>query len=306
MKKKLLIWFCLFAVLTIAMGLYAFSCNKQAGGTLTNSPPRTPRPTNSIGNINANRISANSASNAKSVNSMSTPKVAVTEKKSDSLFPFPPPQPVDSIEIPYQDLVNGETNPTFSNVAKTLADKLETANYSRGKYSYFWNTENEFAIVTRMERINADGTAFADPNGIEDLRWNFPNHLPTAKSKEEYGPYLFSGKKVFYRVFAFIVTMKDPLYFTENAPPTFELAQKWHRLGRSELGGGETSSIVREIEFGSQYHCYALLYLFINHTSLDSEKAVNGLDDADRGLKDYINKEALHHLSESQIWRKEQ
>jgi hypothetical protein len=235
-----------------------------------------------------------------------SPTPVTTEKKSDSLFSFPPPQPVDSAEIPYQDLVSGEANPTFSIVSKNLADRLEKAGYSRGKYSYFWNTDNEFAIVTRMERIIPDGTPFADSNTLEDARWNIVNHLPTAKTASDYGRYLISGKKVYYRVFAFIVTIKDPNYFSENTPPSFEMARKWHRLGHSELGGGEITSVIREVEFGKQYHCYALLYLFVNHTSLDTPKAVNDLDEGDEGLRDNLNKDVLRHLNETQIWRKDQ
>jgi hypothetical protein len=260
-----------------------------------NSP--MPKPTMEAANAVSNSAKPTSNSNRKPAGQ---PPVAVTEKKSDSLFSFPPPQPVDSAEIPNQFLTEGISNPTFSTVAKVISDKLEKANYTRGKYSYFWNTENEFAIVTKMERINIDGTPFLDSSGVVDARWEINDYLPTAENSGEYFRYLIGGKKVFYRVFAFIVTNKDYSFF-DNSPPSFEMAQKWKRLGNSGLGVGATST-VKEIEFTDQYHCFALLYLFVNHTSLDSPLAVNSLEKADEALKDNLNTDALDNLKSSQVW----
>ena len=236
---------------------------------------------------NANRVTAN------------TNKSLNTTDKKEGLFSFPPPKVVSVTEIENSLLMDpAGAAATFSSVSQKLVEHLQNGGYLHDHYRFFWNNDNEFAVVTAMERINPDGSPFTR-SGNE--RWNVSDSLPRAKDSGEYLNYLISGKKVYYRVFAFIISAKDST-FQEGPMPSYGLAKKWVDFGNSKLGGNASSAPIREVPFDEQYHCYALLYLFVNHTSLDVPKAVNDLNGKDEvRLMEDLETDARKHLEKTDI-----
>jgi hypothetical protein len=242
--------------------------------------------------------SANTNTSGTATNTTTNKPINTPEKK-EGLFSFPPPKVVDVTEIEHPLLVNAEGSAnTFSSVSQKLVARLQNGGYLQDHYRYFWNNDNEFAIVTAMERINPDGSPFT---GSGNERWKISDSLPRANNSAEYVSYLISGKRVYYRVFAFIVSAKD-YSFQEGPVPSFTMAKKWVDFGKPKLGGNASSAPIREVPFDEQYHCYALLYLFVNHTSLDIPKAVNDLNGKDEmQLMEGLEIKAKTHLEKTGI-----
>lgn len=219
------------------------------------------------------------------------------EKKDEGLFSFPPPKVISYSLVNNSDLLNKDGQTTFSQVSGKLAAGLKKAGYDTDdKYAYFWNEKDEFAIVTAMERINPDGTPI-----VGDGRWDSSTQLPRAHTWSEYIKYLMSGKKIYYRVFAFIVTAKRAGHsFNKGSSPDFRMASEWKKKGDSALGEGESTAI-GDVIFTEKYKCYALLYLFVNHTRLDSPQSIDTLKENDQGLTEGVNQAAGDHLRQTGI-----
>ncbi len=241
--------------------------------------------------------SANTASSGNS--SKPTPQTSVTpppppeKSKEEGLFSFPPPRPTDITEISAGDLLAVKGQTTLAQVSERLTGSLEKAGYQKNKYSYFWNDRDEFAIVTSMERVNFDGSNFTENN-----RWvrNAKDKaLPTA-AEGSYFKYLIQGKKVYYRVFAFIVTpSRNRQNLNRGDPPEFATAVNWKGKGEPDLGNGETTT-VESVVWSEKYKCFALVYLFVNHTSLDLPKSVDSLEDSELRLQSDLDREAESHI----------
>jgi hypothetical protein len=72
------------------------------------------------------------------------------------------------------------------------------------------------------------------------------------------------------------------------------------RKGKRQLDGSG-AGVIREVPFEGDYHCYALLYLFVNHTSLDDSKSVDDLEPGEENLKHLLNQNAGEHLRKTKL-----
>jgi hypothetical protein len=291
---------------TIAFSNFACGDAAPANNTSSNRPANS-RPANQTNTSNsASNTTSNSYSNSQSgpSNSLGTnsgandrpPPTQTAEKRDEGLFSFPPPKVISYALIPSADIADASGTTPFSQVSEKLASGLDEAGYSSDRYAFFWNETDEFAVVTAMERINEDGKPLDEPD-----RWNVSTSLPRARDAGEYTRYLFSGKKVFYRVLAFVVTSRrSGKSFNRNSPPDFVMAKNWMNKGEPELGDGESSTI-QNVFFTNRYRCYALLYLFVNHTSLDNPTSVDLLKEGDETLIEGLNLKAEDHLRNSNV-----
>jgi hypothetical protein len=314
--KRILPFFIVLAVIAAGCGGNMPANNASAPANHVNSTP-LPTNANAMANTSANTYkSANNYADSKSGNTMKPANLAPPsnmkatsglptpppEKKEEGLFSFPPPKVTDVFAIDSAKLINpsGETN--LSQISDKLAAALKGAGYGEGKFSYFWNDQREFAIVTAMERVHEDGTKITD----SIVRWDKTAAFPSANGLRDYFSYVIRGKKVYYRVFAFVVTpTRDRRTFTQGTPPDFVTASKWANspAGRDQLGDGGGSTEIEQALFSENYKCYALLYLFVNHTSLDMPKAVDQDDEKEiRNLIEGLNTSAEEHLKNSQIY----
>ena len=315
MKKIILITVGLLAIGQMGCADSAMNTNSRmnanpprANANVIATPLKTPADsltnTGSTGNARGNSRSNVSMSNSMMMNSRppnaqvrpSATPPPTAEIKDEGLFSFPPPKVISYTVIEKSALLNREGQTNFSQISERLAAGLERAGYADDRYSYFWNEKDEFAIVTQMERINPDGTPLGSG------RWNGSTVLPRAHGAAEYFDYLISGKKVYYRVFAFVVTGKrSGRSFSRNTSPDFTMALNWMNKGEAELGGGGEPSVIEDAVFGERYNCYALLYLFVNHTSLDAPKSIDTLTENEESLRDELNQEAGTHLRQTKI-----
>lgn len=286
--------------------------NNTSANRVTNTQVNT---TNRSNTTTTNTVFSNSSANTNKIRprpplatpGQIPPSPELSEKRDEGLFSFPPPRVTGYAALDPAEFMNPQGPTDFSYVADKLAQGLKRAGYPEDRYKFFWNDRNEFAIVTAMERVSEDGTPIGtSPEGGTSAniaeRWNATPAFPRARGGSEYIGYLFRGKRVFYRVFAFVVTpRKYRRNFYSNSPPDFEMAVNWMAKGDSQLGDGGPTS-VEFVPFTDEYSCYALLYLFVNHTSLDSPKSVDSLTgDDEPELKQGLDITTENHLRRSRI-----
>ena len=161
-------------------------------------------------------------------------------------FQWPPPQPSVLTKIPSRYLVEEKCKTQLRDVSDRLEEALNQAGYQKlGWYSI----PNGFAIVTRLERINTNGT----PHSSE--RWSEGFNAPRSFSIVNYIRSLYTAKTGLYRVLVFIVTDN---YSEPSSSQTDEATAKgWYQEGEAQL----PKSIGRR-EFSTNYYCMALIYEF--------------------------------------------
>lgn len=270
--------------------------NSNANAKPANTSKPSPTATSTATFTNVNSTNSSNTSGNKSNSAQPTPSATATpvseKKKDEGLFSFPPPKTMNVTEISAAELAAVAGQTTLAQVSEKLAGGLERAGYGKNEYSYFWNDKDEFAVVTAMERINPDGSAF------QTNRWVVDESLPSAGSGQ-YLRYLISGKKAYYRVFAFIVTARQERTrrsFQRGSVPEFNTALNWENKGEEELGGGDGTSTVESAVWSEQHRCFALVYLFVNHTSLDAPKSVDALVKGEIRLTEDLNRDADAHV----------
>ena len=113
-------------------------------------------------------------------------------------FPWPPPAPSAQTVLPDSVFrAGGRPTPSLASVGATLVGALERARYS--EYSYY-RAPNGFALVARLERIDADGTPMP-----EAFRFLLPSS-PEPFSVAAYIKRLFFAPTGLYRQIVFTVT----------------------------------------------------------------------------------------------------
>jgi hypothetical protein len=169
-------------------------------------------------------------------------------KKDYPAFSWPPPLASTRIVIPRQFLEQSKKKKIYLNdVEQLLSNALLLAGYSEKSY---YSVPNGFALVTRLEQINADGTPKK-----KSLRWNV--ELPSLEtfSLRTYISALFTAPIGFYRVIVFIVV---PHPFTETRVPVIRSqALRWLSQGSNKL-----PSWIKGKAYSKEYNCTALIYEF--------------------------------------------
>jgi hypothetical protein len=163
-------------------------------------------------------------------------------------FPWPPPEASAREIIPNQLLLKVEAQKSYlSDVDEKLRAAFRSCGYS--EISYF-SVPAGFAMVSRLEQINDDGT----PKEIPD-RWA-KDVLPVDSfSLREILRALFTANPGYYRLIVFIVT---PTPFSDvGAKVTREEAETWLHRGLNVLPPS-----IGKIEYTKETACTALIYEF--------------------------------------------
>jgi hypothetical protein len=174
-----------------------------------------------------------------------TPSPKAAKAEAASGFPFPPPRPSAFQVIPRELLVAGRPRLLLKDIATELDSAFTACGYGEKTY---YGIPDGFAMVSRIEQINEDGT----PNSH---RWSL-EIIPIEKfSLRAYLNALFKGRSGHYRVIAFIAT---PHSFTpKNVEVTSDQTTEW-------FFGGSTT-LPEEIgnrEYSASHACTAFIYEF--------------------------------------------
>jgi hypothetical protein len=128
-----------------------------------------------------------------------------------------------------------------------LTTALDSAGYLQRSY---YAVPDGFALVTRLEQINSDGTP---KNG--DQRWLTENEPLQSFSLTEYLTRLFTAKPGFYRVIAFIITLHE--FAQSDATVSVQQAEYWLASGMNKL-----PLPIGNMVYTRQYACTALIFEF--------------------------------------------
>ena len=187
--------------------------------------------------------------------------------KSESLeiyrFPWPPPSASAAVEIPRKYLVRDEETTLLKDVNRIIELALDKNEYDEKKY---YAVPAGFALVTRMERIESDGTPMRGKK-----RWALELQPLSRFSFSEYLKALLGSDPGYYRIFVFIVT---PHAFEQSgAEISAEEAKEWFRRGMNKL-----PIRIGEMNFSNEYSCSVLIYEFERVSETQSPKfCLNGL-----------------------------
>jgi hypothetical protein len=160
-------------------------------------------------------------------------------------FPFPPPQASAFDSVPRELLAAGKARPKLKDVDAVLSAAFAKCGY--GEKS-FYAVPDGFAMASRLEQINADGSFGAN-------RWSLATAAMTSFSIESYLRALFQAREGHFRVVVFVVT-NHPFQQTE-AKVSSDEAKNWVKKGLSEL-----PRKIGDRDFTDDYVCTALIYEF--------------------------------------------
>ncbi len=203
----------------------------EPGGSPTDAPPTLPPPEGVGGGGQAERAPPQEAA---------PPPTPEPPQTATPLFPWPPPEASATYVLPHKVLAGADT---LGDAANAILAALTAQGYV--EHSFF-ATPNGIALVTRLERINDNGTR-ADP------RW--PSRLEGAANLIDYLKGLFFVAAGHYRLIVFII--QNDAFQQSGAQVSEKDAKAWLRLGLNTL----PAELARQKFFGD---CTALIYKFMS------------------------------------------
>ncbi len=158
-------------------------------------------------------------------------------------FPWPPPQPTTMAPIPSNFLRSNGTT-----ALENVASRIETALNANGYFDRsYYGVPGGFALVTRIERINEDGTS------RQDGRWSDEYRHEPIFNFESFLSVLFTAQPGYYRVIVFVVSPEIVVAFDELV--TREEMQVIEAHGADRL----PENLARQ-SFTQDFGCVALIY----------------------------------------------
>jgi len=165
-------------------------------------------------------------------------------------FPWPPPKPSATASLAFGSLKQvAGAGPTFHDVDTKISQALATAGYDEKSY---YGVPNGFAVVTRLEQMDADGYPAASDRWVSSLR---PISL-TRFSLSNYLEALFGVPQGHYRLFVFIVT--SDMVMQSGTPVTQGQAQTWFVEGANKL-----PNEMESWPYTNEHTCTVYIYEFI-------------------------------------------
>lgn len=190
-------------------------------------------------------------------------------------FPWPPPRPSSLVVVPCAFPVS-DPGPTLGDVNDRLRMALDATGYY--DLAYFLVPDG-FALVTRLEQINPDGSPKNPP-----ARWEAHVEPMEEFSLAAYIRALFAATPGYYRVIVFAVT--DQPIVASGEPASSEEASGW--LAK---GSDVPPESIMDVPMTDAYHVTALIYQF--RQPGQGEEVVQLIADALPGRL---------HLEAAQLW----
>ncbi len=163
------------------------------------------------------------------------------------LFPWPPPRPSGWNVLP-DDLFDLSAEATYADIDRRLRSALSTVGHD--DVGYYWIPDG-FAIVTRLERFEEDGSTVADNSRwtatvpAAPLTWNLIDYIRA----------LTTAQTGYFRVIVFAVTPQP--FSTEPSDHTLDAVEAWAAGGANTL---PTAILARNVPQGTKIT--ALVYEF--------------------------------------------
>lgn len=173
------------------------------------------------------------------------------QPSADSIpkFPWPPPRPTSRIVIT-QELLNNSKFKflNLSDIEYRLKKGLDACGYIEKSY---FIVPDGFAIVTRIEHINEDGSSKE-----EEKRWSVKIGSERDFTLISYLKALFTANPGYYRIIVFIIS---PLPFQNSDKKVdSKAAEEWLHAGANTI----LSDYLSKKPYTPDYQCTALIYEF--------------------------------------------
>jgi hypothetical protein len=194
-------------------------------------------------------------------------------------FQWPPPKASEEYVLPRSVFGEGPRAQVLSDVDRILVAALDAGGYAARSY---YSVPNGFALATRIEQINEDGTPKMPP-----ARFAIEPEPVSILRPMEYLKALLKGVPGYYRVIVFIVT--DTPFRASGERPTEAQATEWVSSGVNVL-----PRAIGDLPFTRDVNCTALVYEFTRKPGADSDATQFDIP----GRLD-----AMTHLVKSGIWR---
>ncbi len=156
-------------------------------------------------------------------------------------FPWPPPRASASVVIPA-----GSAAGTLGDVEEQIRTALDGGGYVERSY---FAAPGGFAMATRLERINPDGTPMQDPE-----RWRVEAQPLASFSLRAYLQALFAAPSGQYRIIVFVVSSEP---FAQAGEVTRSEALAWLHEGLNRLPDG-----IADSSYTDRHAVTALIYEF--------------------------------------------
>jgi hypothetical protein len=193
------------------------------------------------------------------------------------MFPWPPPIASATADVPRRFFSSRPDDILrLRNVKTALHDALESCGYFEKSY---YRVKYGFAMVTRLEQINYDGTAKEPPE-----RWAVEVQRLRKFSLKAYLKALFSANPGYYRIIVFVVTKP---FKQSDEEVSREEAMDWLWGGLNELPVS-----IGWLEYSAEHTCTALIYEFEQSNPGEPVE-----------LKEPGNLQGRTHLVKANLWQ---
>ena len=176
-----------------------------------------------------------------------TPATTEMEVSEVPQFPWPPPQASATADLSCQRLVPRTGKHYLKEINERITTALDSSGYTEKSY---FSAPDGFAMVTRLEQIERDGTPKKPP-----ARWAVEVGPLQEFSLSTYLNALFTANPGFYRLIVFIVTPHP--FSQKKAEVSRDEAMDWLADGLNRL-----PTSIGDRELTNQYSCTALIYEF--------------------------------------------
>lgn len=194
-------------------------------------------------------------------------------------FQWPPPRASEEYVLPRNVFGDGSRTLIFSDVDRILVAALNSGGYTARSY---YSVPKGFALATRIEQINQDGTPKMPP-----ARFALEPEQVSVFRPMDYLKALLNGVPGYYRVIVFILT--DAPFQASGAQATEAQATAWVSSGVNVL-----PRTIGDLPFTRDVNCTALVYEFMRKPGADS-------DATEFAMPGHLD--AMTHLQKSGIWR---
>ena len=184
-------------------------------------------------------------------------------------FPWPPPKASASVKVPVE--VPSAAGATLYDAAVAIESGLDACGYNERSY---YAVPGGFALASRMEQINDDGTPIAIPG-----RWSIKVRPFTKFSITNYVRALFTAPKGRFRVIVFVVTATP--FSQANVEVSTPEARAWLTEGLDVL-----PESIGGLPYSQRHRCTALIYEFEKHA--EDETDVSMMDPSELSGRDHI------------------
>ncbi len=252
----------IYLAMLIAVFVIVPNCSKSPNQSNKNDEATTKTESVTTGNIEIQPEDKIPDEKNKPIKTQIKRKNQHVSSQSIPAFPIPVPQPSREIELtkllsPFSENISKDSL-RLKDIDKEIIEALSRKDY---EYRYFSFLNDGFALVTKLEKINDDGSPDTSNRWSDDLNYDLEDNF----SIQNYLHALFNAPVGMFRVIVFTVSAES---YKTTGEITKNETEKLMEEGLSSL-----PSSIAELPYTSEHRIRALIYQFEKKGNSDPEKA---------------------------------